>query len=46
MAQINPNASTLIDDYIKNSASFSKEICATIRELIPKTNSPIISYKA
>ena len=27
MAQINPNASTLIDDYIKNSAPFSKEIC-------------------
>lgn len=42
MSKINSNASILIDDYIKNLPPFSNEICAAIRELIFKNNSPII----
>lgn len=42
MTKINSNASFLIDEYIKNLAPFSKEICSTIRELIHLNNNAII----
>jgi hypothetical protein len=40
MAKTNPKASFLIDDYITNLPTFSKEICTVIRELIHKTKHP------
>jgi uncharacterized protein YdeI (YjbR/CyaY-like superfamily) len=42
MAKTNPNASLLIDDYIENSPSFSKDICKLIRELIQTTEYNVI----
>jgi uncharacterized protein YdeI (YjbR/CyaY-like superfamily) len=40
MAKTNPKASFLIDDYITNLPTFSKEICTVIRELVHKTKHP------
>lgn len=42
MAKTNSTPSILIDDYIENLPSFSKEICNLIRELIHKSSCSII----
>jgi uncharacterized protein YdeI (YjbR/CyaY-like superfamily) len=42
MAQINPNASILIHDYIENLPAFSKEICKLLQELIHQSSSNIV----
>ncbi len=41
MSKINPNASSLIDDYIANKETFAKDICELLRKLIHKADSTI-----
>lgn len=42
MSKINPNASSLIDEYIANKEPFAKDICELLRKLIHKTDTTII----
>lgn len=42
MAEINPNASSLIDAYIDNKEGFSKEICIVIRQLIHQSTDDVV----
>jgi len=42
MSKINPNASSLIDDYIEKLPLFSKDICNKLREVIHKADNSVI----
>ena len=42
MANIHPNAATLIDEYIENNQSFSKEICSLLRTLVHKSSKHVV----
>ncbi len=42
MSKINPNASSLIDEYIANKKSFAKDICELLRNLIHKSDNNVI----